>query len=145
MNKIVEKEINGVLYKAQFKGMAYAYNLQNSLRGRMTECQLTDILFNEILLEPDINKDDFNTFEELDRVRAFLFNTALGNIEHLPSTIKLKKQVNDEWACYRLVVNDLAPIDYNIVFNQLTPIEIQKLNIALDKVYKEINRKNKKK
>ena len=145
MDKIVEREIDGTLYKARFRGMAYAFTLRDLIRGGISESRLTDILFTEILATDGIDKDDFPDFEALDRVRAFLLNTAMGNIEPHISKTKLKKQVNDEWACYRLVVNDISPIDYNIVFNQLTPIEIEKLNIALDRVYKEIKRQSKKK
>lgn len=141
MGRLVEREIDGELYIARFKGMAYAYALRDLLNSQHSEYRVTEMLFNDILVSPDITLDDFDSIDALEKVRSFLVSVALGNTERKVSQGKLRKQVKDEWACWRLVCNDLSPFDYNTVFHQMTPREIEKANIALDKVYKAINRK----
>ena len=134
MCKIVEKVIDGILYKAQFKGMAYAYALQHRAKTEKSEYRITKILFDEILVSPDVGIDDFEDLDALDRVRSFLFDIALGNIEPIPNERKLKKVVTDEWSCWRLVFYENGAFDYNTVFNEMTPLEIEKANVAADKV-----------
>ena len=87
--------------------------------------------------------DDFETYEELEDVRMFLLEIALGNISEHISDTRLKKQGNDEMQCWRLIFSDISTFDYNTVFYQMTPIEIRKANLALDKVYKEMKKKTK--
>lgn len=134
MSKIVEKVIDGELYTAQFKGMAYAYALRDRAKTELSEYRLTETLFSEILISPDVGIDDFADLDALDRVRSFLFDVALGNIEEIPSERKLKRKVTDEWSCWRLVFYENGAFDYNTVFNEMTPLEIEKANIAADRV-----------
>lgn len=61
----------------------------------------------------------------------------------LPKKTELKKQVNDEWAYWRLVLS--GKFDYNTVFNQMLPEEVLKANIALDKDIQMQNEAMKKK
>lgn len=140
---IVKRVINGNLYVARFKGMAYAYSLRNLMRKPKTNYQITEMLFDEILVYPEVGIDDFETYEELEDVRMFLLEIALGNISEHISDTRLKKQVNDEMQCWRLIFSDISTFDYNTVFYQMTPIEIRKANLALDKVYKEMKKKTK--
>ena len=140
---IVKRVINGNLYVARFKGMAYAYSLRNLMRKPKTNYQITEMLFDEILVYPEVGIDDFETYEELEDVRMFLLEIALGNISEHISDTRLKKQVNDEMQCWRLIFSDISSFDYNTVFYQMTPIEIRKANLALDKVYKEMKKKTK--
>ena len=137
---IVEREIDGVLYKAEFKGMAYVYSLMDLLKTKKSERRVTDILFSEILISPNVGIYDFKRMDALDRVRSFLLDVALGDFEKPMSETQLKKVVDDQWSCYRLVVNEICPLDYDLVFNKLPPQEIKKLNVALDKVYTKINK-----
>lgn len=144
MVTIVEKEIDGTIYQAQFRGMAYAYALDTFIETNKSEYRLTVKLFEDILVSPKVGIDDFE-LDALEKVRSFLIDVARGDFGEKLSKAKLQQQVDDEWACYRLVVNDLCPLDYDFVFNRATPQEIKKLNIALDKVYKSINSKRKSK
>ena len=137
---IVEREIDGVLYKAQYKGMAFAFSLGDLLKTKRAERQLTDILFSEILISPNVGIGDFKRMDALDRVRSFLLDVALGEIEEPKSDSIQKRIVEERRACYRLVVNEVCPLDYDLVFNKLPPQEIKRLNIALDKVYDRINK-----
>lgn len=142
---IVEREIDGVLYKAQYKGMNYAFSLSDLLKSKKPQRQLTDILFSDILLTPKVKANDFENLTALDEVRSFLLEVALGDFETPKSDTKLKQIVEEQKGCYRLVVNEVCPLDYDLVFNRLTPQEIKKLNFALDKVYARINRQFSKK
>lgn len=145
MNKIVERVIDGELYKAQFRGMAYAYAIQDLSRTEKSEYHLTEKLFDEILVSPQKEIDDFEDLDALDNVRSFLLDVALGAFEKPLSKSRLKAQVNDEWSCWRLLFCDMASFDYNTVFNQMTPLEIEKANFALDKVYRELKAQSKRK
>lgn len=142
--KLVEKEIDGTIYKARFMGMAYAFSLQELSRGK-SEFELTETLFNEVLVSPKTEIDDFEDMDALEKVRSFLLDVALGNIHKPLSNSRMRRQVEEEWACWRLIYCDMASFDYNTVFYQMTPLEIEKANIALDKVYKEIKARQKKK
>ena len=144
MSKIVEKEINGTIYTAQYRGMAYAFSLQELSRSK-SEFELTETLFNEVLISPKTEIDDFEDMDALGEVRSFLLDVALGNIDKPLSNSRIRRQVEEEWACWRLIYCDMASFDYNTVFNQMTPLEIEKANVALDKVYKEIKSKQRRK
>lgn len=134
MSRIVEKVIDGTLYKAQFKGMAYAYAFRDKAKIEKSEYRITEMLFEEILISPDVGIDDFADLDALEEVRSFLFDVALGNIEHIPSERKLKKAVTSEWSCWRLIFYENGAFDYNTVFNEMTPLEIEKANVAADRV-----------
>lgn len=143
MERVVEKEINGILYKARFKGMACKYALENMVRTEKSDLQLAEILFNEILVSPKITIDDFEDMDAFYDVFDFLLDVALGNLEKPIPNSKLKKQVDAEWNCWRLLCSDIGNFDYNTVFYQMTPYEIEKANIALDKMYKAVKSKTK--
>lgn len=146
MGKIVSKVINGELYTAEFRGMACAYALRETLRTKHSEYQVTEFLFNEILVAPEVGIDDFESLDELQEVRTFLLKVALGNTEKKVSKGRLKRQVEkDEWACWRLIWSDMGCFDYNTVFFQMTPLEIEKANLALDKVHRDIKKQSRRK
>ena len=140
---IVKRVINGNLYVARFKGMAYAFSLREIMRKPKTTYQVTEMLYDDILVYPEVCIDDFKTLDELEDVRMFLLEIALGNVTDKISDTRLKKQVNDEMQCWRLIFSDISTFDYNTVFYQMTPIEIRKANLALDRVYKEMKKKTK--
>ena len=47
----------------------------------------------------------------------------------------LNKRVRENWACWRLILSD-CHFDYNTVFFQMTPQQIEEANIAID-IYQE--------
>lgn len=144
MDKIVEREINGILYKARFKGMACKFALESKINSKKSDYQVAEILFNDILVSPKVDIDDFEDMDTFYDVYDFLMDVALGEYETPISNSKLRKQVEAEWNCWRLLCSDLGNFTYNDVFYQMTPYEIEKANIALDKVYTAIKSKTKK-
>ena len=141
MEQIIERVIDGKLYKARFKGMRYAYDLGNFMKKKRSTRQLTKILFDEILVNTDVKIDGFENLHALEEVRAFLLDVALGEFEDIPSERKIQNQVKEEWACWRLIYNDISSFDIDTVFNKMTPLEIKKANVALDIVIENINKK----
>lgn len=145
MNNIVSKCIDGVLYKAQFKGVAFASNIDTKYRDDKSSVELGDILFSEVLISPEIDDPD-EFFEDLDsytRVRDFLWKVANGTYEKKKGKVFLKKKVEKDWGAWRLVFTDLANFTYDEVFRRMTPQEIEEANIALDIVHAEIKKASK--
>lgn len=52
------------------------------------------------------------------------------NFEATLTPKQAKKRVSDHWDLWRLVLD--AGMDYNTVFYQMTPLEIQEANAAYD-------------
>lgn len=66
-----------------------------------------------------------------------------GNFEKTNLTKEqLRNRVNEKWALWRLVLSDMN-LDYNTVFNQMTPKEIDEANMALDIYIEMMNKKRK--
>lgn len=132
MNNIYEKEIDGIVYKAQFRGIAFARELTEQQTNNNSLFQLGKILFDEILISPKIDIDDFDSIETFTKVCDFLLDVAKGTVNRMPSKSKLRKKVNDEWALWALVLSD-SGFDFSTVFGKpyMTPQDVQEANIAL--------------
>lgn len=135
MNNIFEKEIDNVLYRAEFKGMAFAKDLISLYENEnATHLMISKILFKEILVSPKIDIDDFSDVGAYSKVFNFLYNVAVGKTTgKKPSKARLRREVEEEWALWRLVLSD-SGFDYPTVFGKplMTPLDIEKANIALD-------------
>lgn len=145
----IKKVINGVEYTAVWKGYNYTTK-------RMKECLLQDkkhysneklsaVVFGEIIINPKVTVDDFDDIQTYNEVFEFGRSVLFGDFEK-KSEAKLKKEVKfEEWDYWRLIFCDIANFDYNTVFNQMTPQQVQKANIALDIVNEQIKKSNRKK
>lgn len=145
MNNIVEKEIDGILYKASYKGLAYATMIEDQFRDNKSSLLLGEILFGEVLISPKVDIDDFADMRSYLRVRDFLLEVASGNLSKPKSDSELKRKVKDQWGAWRLIYCDMANFTYDEVFHRMTPQEIKEANIALDIVQAEIQKRTKKK
>lgn len=135
MSYIFKKCIDGVLYRAQFKGMAFAKELVDMCEdNKVSHLDISNVLFGEILVSPKIDIDDFDDIGAYTRVFNFLYNVAIGRFtEKHPSKAKLRMEVEEEWALWRLVLSE-SGFDFPTVFGKpfMTPRDIEKANIALD-------------
>ena len=129
-----QKEIDGILYKARFKGISFSLFLDEQLENGITKLQLAEILFNEILVSPKISIDDFSDINSFYKVLNFLINVALGINGKKQSTAKLKRKVDENWAYWRLVLSGRG-FDYATVFGKpfMTPQDVKEANIALNR------------
>lgn len=147
--KTVKKIINGVEYTAVWKGIAYADEATEKCcvngKNTLSPFLLSEIVFNEIIIEPKVCIDDFYSLEEFYEVLDFGKSVLYGEFETHKSKGKLKREVLDQWGAWRLVFCDMANFEYEKVFYEMTPQEIEKANIALDIVNEEIKRQSKKK
>ena len=148
--RIVEKTIGGIVYRAQYKGLAFSSQLQDRCETedgkRLLQYDIARALFDEVLVSPKVTIDDFDSYSDFDEVYNFLFDVARGELgEKKRSRARLKREVLDDWACWRLIYCDMANFTYDEVFNRMTPLEIEKANIALDIVQAEIKKQTKKK
>ena len=143
MNNIVEKEIDGILYRASYKGIAFADKLEEHLKDTKSTLAFGEQLFKEVLISPKVEIDDFADMESYNRVRDFLIEVATGGFEKPQSQSKLKQKVRSQWSLWRLVFCDMANFTHEEVFHKMTPQEIEEANIALDIVFAEIKKKNK--
>ena len=136
MNNIFEKEIDGVLYKAQFKGIAFSKELMDNANENNSHYQFGKILFEEVLISPKIGIDDFADIDAYNKVYDFLLNVAMGTAKKIPSKSKLKKKVEKEWGLWALVLSD-GSFDYSTVFGKpfMTPQDVEEANIALKLKY----------
>lgn len=134
MDNIIEKEIDGVIYKARYKGIAFSLELSERMNGDDSSFRLSEILFKEILVSPKIEMDDFADIEAFSKVFAFLLNVANGNgYETKQSKAKLKQKAKDNWALWRLVLSNRG-FDYPTVFGKsfMSPQDVIEANYALD-------------
>lgn len=145
MSNIVEKEIDGVLYKAAFVDVAYAESLDEQFRNSKSSLSLGRKLFKDVLISPKVDIDDFDDMESYTRVRDFLLEVARGDFQRETRNSKLKQKVRSQWSMWRLVYCDLANFTYDEVFHKMTPQEIEEANIALDMVQAELKKNMKKK
>lgn len=144
----IKKVIDGIEYTAVWKGYNFsAKRLKECLlqdKKHYSNAKLADVIFGEIIISPQITADDFDNVQVFNEVFEFGRNVLFGDFEK-KSKAKLKKEVNDEWAYWRLIFCDVGNFDYNTVFNQMTPQQVEKANIALDIVNEQIKKQTKKK
>ena len=131
MVEIVEKRIDGIVYKAQYKG-----DLMERLEEVETAVEVAQILFDEVLVSPKITIDDFPDLISFYKVQNFLYDVAQGYTQKKLSKTKLKRRVKDNWALWRLVVSDRG-FDWQTVFGKshMTPQDVEEANIALEMQY----------
>lgn len=129
---IVEKEIDGVIYKARFKGIAYSLSLESRLKHANASFQLSEILFKEVLVSPKIEIDDLD-LQTYRKVHSFLLSVANGEFEKKLSNTKLKQRAKDNWSLWRLVLSNRG-FDFQTVFGKpfMTPQDATEANYALD-------------
>ena len=134
METIIEKEIDGVIYKAIYKGIAFSMELNDRMENENSSFELAEILFREILVSPKVEIDDFADDATFSRVYSFLLNAANGvGIGKRISNAKLKQRARDNWALWRLVLSGRG-FDYPTVFGKpfMTPQDVREANFALD-------------
>ncbi len=134
MNNIIGKEIDGVLYKARFMGVAFSIELNEKLENNTASYEIAEILFSEVLVSPKIEIDDFADMETYLRVFDFLLDVASGNFGKPIRKSRLKKRARDNWSLWRLIFGSDGAIDYQTVFGKsyMTPQDIIEANYALD-------------
>jgi hypothetical protein len=145
MNNIVEKEIDGIVYKASFRGMAYAYSLYEKYQEKGRNLARDNELFREILVSPKVGIDDFSDITSYSKVRDFLLDVATGRYYQKHRTGGIKDKVRNQWGCWRLIYCDMANFTYDEVFYRMNPQEIEEANVALDIVQEQIKKQSKKK
>ncbi len=134
MDTIVEKEIDGVIYRARYKGIAFAIELSEQMEDDCSSFHLASVLFREILVSPKVEIDDFADIETYSRVLAFLLNVANGvGIGKTRSKTRLKQKARDNWSLWRLVLSNRG-FDYQTVFGKsyMSPQDVIEANFALD-------------
>ena len=145
--RTIKKNIRGIEYVAAWRGMAFSESSIEACRvdgtDRLSNSKLADIVFNEIIISPKVNIDDFKDFQVFDEVMDFGKSVLFGEFEKKKSKSQLEKEVRNSWGAYRLIFCDMANYTEEDVFNKMTPQEIQKANIALDMIEKEIKKKTK--
>ena len=146
--EIVKKVINGIEYTAVWKGYNHSQKLKKQClsngKNKYSNEKLSNVIFGEIIINPKVSADDFDDIEVLRKVFDFGKSVLFGEFEE-NSKPKLKKDVLSEWDYWRLIFCDLAHFDYDTVFNQMTPQQVLKANIALDIVNDEIKKQKNKK
>lgn len=145
MNNIVEQKIDGIVYQATFRGMAYAYSFYEKYKGKGQNLARDRALFDEILVSPEIGIDDFTDITSYSRVRDFLLDVATGRYYQKKSRGGSRQKVKEQWGCWRLVYCDMANFTFEEVFYRMNPQEIEEANIALDMVQAEIKKQSKRK
>ena len=144
--RTVKQKINGVEYVAAWKGVKYREQAiekcTDKKTGRMSSFELAKIVFDEIIIKPKVNIDSFgDNIDDFADVFDFGKSVLLGEIEPYKSKSKLKQEVEEEWGAWRLIFCDMGNFDYDTVFNQMTPQEIKKANIALDIINAQLKKR----
>ena len=143
---IVEQEIDGVIYKAKYLGVGYSMSLNERMANENSSFQLADILFDEVLVSPKMEIDDFADMTAFSKVFSFLVSVVNGNTGKKMSNASLKRRAEEEnWALWRLV---FSGVSFQAVFGKpfMTLQDIKEANYALDakiKAEKEAIRKKK--
>lgn len=146
MNDIVKRKVDGKLYTATYKGVAYANSLKEQYEKNRSSLSLSEKLFNEVLISPKVDIDDFADMQSYLRVRNFLYEVSQGVFsKEKASKAALKRKVRKQWGCWRLIYCDMANFTYDEVFHRMSPQEIEEANIALDIVEELLKKKMKKK
>lgn len=134
MSNIVERKINGIVYKAQFKGIAHAIQFMEQVDIDDSTVITAEKLFDEVLISPPTTIDDFDSIEEFYEVYDFLLDAVQGNVTNgRNSKSRIKKKVKENWGLWRLVLSNRG-FDYQTVFGKsyMTPQDVIEANIALD-------------
>lgn len=143
---IVEQEIDGVIYKARYLGVGYQMSLNDRMANENSSFQLADILFDEVLVSPKMEIDDFANMTAFSKVFSFLVSVVNGNTGKKMSNASLKRRAEQEnWALWRLV---FSGVSFQAVFGKpfMTLQDVKEANYALDakiKAEKEAIRKKK--
>lgn len=133
MDNVVEKEINGTVYRAKFRGMAFAITVSD-MQLECPRLKLAEFLFREVLIYPNVTIDDFDSIESFNEVFLFLLSVTFGETPEKQKTkSQLKRQARNNWDLWRLVLANRG-FDYNSVFGKpyMTPNDVKEANIALD-------------
>lgn len=82
----VEKEINGVIYTAQFNGVSAAFEaLDNSYIDNSSNIslkKLSEYLFKNVIVQPKgVTCDDFDSTDDANEVIAFARDVMQGNLK----------------------------------------------------------------
>lgn len=141
--KEVKRVIDGVQYTAQYRGLKYANEISEHDATRQFD--LAGVLFREVLVSPKIEIDDFSDMRTFSKVFDFLLEVAVGAFEKQRTPAQTKEHARNNMACWRLIFSDMSNLDYNTVFHQMTPQEIEEANAALDIIAAEVRRKTNKK
>lgn len=143
----IKKVINGVEYVAEWKGLAFSNARLEACKvkgsNRMNKTKLANVFFNELLISPKIGIDDINDMKQLHEILKFAQSILEGTYDDT-SKAELSIEVDNEWAAYRLVFCEFANYTEDYVFNVMTPKQIKKANIALDKISEEIKKQTNK-
>lgn len=134
---IVEREIDGVLYKARYKGLSYSLTLNDRLAHENASFQLAEILFKEVLVSPKIEIDDFDDVRAFSRVFSWLLSVAQGyGSGKKLSNAKLKRRAQDNWSLWRLIYESEGALNFQAVFGKpfMTPQDAIEANYALDMI-----------
>lgn len=134
MNNIIEKEIDGVSYKARYKGVAFSIELNEKIEDDTASYEIAEILFSEVLVSPKIEIDDFADMDTYLKVFEFLFDVANGDFGKPMRKSRLKQRARDNWSLWRLIFGSEGAISYQTVFGKsyMTPQDIIEANYALD-------------
>ena len=141
--KEVKRVIDGVLYTAQYRGIKYANEISNYDATRQFD--LAGVLFREVLVSPKVDINDFSDMQTFTKVFEFLLDTATGNFDKKKTSAQIKQQARSNMACWRLIFSDISNLDYDTVFHQMTPEEIEEANAAFDMIQDAINKAAKRK
>lgn len=128
-----QKEIDGIVYHAEFKGIAFSLYLDELIENGISKTKLAEILFKEVLVSPKVSIDDFADIKSFYKVFKFLSDVALGINGKRQSKAKLERKVKENWAYWRLVLSERG-FDFQTVFGKpfMTPQDVREANIALD-------------
>ena len=147
---VFEKEIEGVKFKACFKGIAEGNKIQEACliegTGMINTYKLAEMLFEKIFIEPEnLTFEFFDLFEDpvgvLEQVVAFGAGVMQGKGEEELSDRELKAKIKSEWGAWRLILSDMGNFTHDYVFNHMTPQEIREANLAIDRALKMFEKK----
>lgn len=130
---LFQKEIDGIVYHAEFKGIAFSLYLDELIENGISTTRLAEILFKEVLVSPKVSIDDFADIKSFYKVFDFLFDVALGINGKKQSRAKIERKVRENWAYWRLVLSERG-FDFQTVFGKpfMTPQDVRDANIALN-------------
>lgn len=100
--------------------------------------KVAEKLFRDVIVDPPVNVDDFDTKEKLGRVLDFGIDVAVNGGEKEKTKLELRESMLRKWDGYRLIFSDIANFDYETVFFRMTPQEIAEANLALDEVMEQL-------
>lgn len=144
--EIVKKVIGGVEYQAAWRGINFSENVMARCvaDGRISHKKLSDIIFSEVIISPEISVDDFEDAYDFLQVYEFGKSVLEGSFEENISKGRLSEKAKEHWSCWRLIFCDMANFTYDEVFNKMTPMQIREANAALDIANEELKKITKK-